>query len=76
MGQLDQTFEADVNYETRELAWELQQARPDCQRIRLFLENAADLRAALRIADIKEADILRKPALKILHLEKYLTAPA
>lgn len=76
MGQLDQAFDADVNYETRELAWELQQTRPDCQRVRLFLENAADLRAALRIANIKEAEVLKKPAFKTLHLEKYLTVSA
>lgn len=63
------------SYETRELAWELQQPHPDQQRIRLFLENNADLRAALRIARIAEKELLRKPGLKSLQLHRRLEAP-
>ncbi|HEX2753328.1 MAG TPA: hypothetical protein VHP34_09575 [Alphaproteobacteria bacterium] len=73
MGKLDTDFNAEAeSYETRELAWELQQAQPDQQRIRMFLENQADLRQALKIADINEKELLRKPALKPLQLQRHL----
>lgn len=71
MGQLDKTFNTE-SYETRELAWELQQSHPDQGRVRLFLEQEADLRSALRMANIAEADIVKKPALRSLHLERHL----
>jgi hypothetical protein len=71
MGQLDKTFNGE-SYETRELAWELQQPHPDQGRVRFFLEQEADLRAALRMANIEERDILKKPALRPLHLQKRL----
>ncbi len=71
MGQLDKTFNSE-SYETRELAWELQQSHPDQGRVRLFLEQEADLRSALRMANIAEADIVKKPALRSLHLERHL----
>jgi hypothetical protein len=69
MGQLDKTGDS---YETRELAWELQQDHPDVQRIKFFLDSEADLRAAMRIADIQMKDLLKKPALKQLRLQKLL----
>ena len=73
MGKLDAEFNAGAeSYETRELAWELQQNQPDQQRIRMFLENQADLREALKIAEIDEQEVLRKPALKPLQLQKHL----
>lgn len=59
-------------YETRELAWELQQSHPDQQRIRFLLENEADLKAALRISKLKPEDVLKKPALKPLQLQRHL----
>jgi hypothetical protein len=71
MGQLDTEY-MDDSYETRELAWELQQHRPDQQRIRIFLEQEADLRRALRLANLQEKDLTRHPMLKSLHLEKHL----
>jgi hypothetical protein len=64
MGQLE-TADAD-SYETRELAWELQQAHPDQQRIKFFLDNAADLRSALRMANMAERDLMKRPALRPL----------
>lgn len=73
MAQLDTDVQHE-SYETRELAWELQQPHPDQQRIRLFLENNADLRAALRIARIAEKELLRKPGLKSLQLHRHLEA--
>ncbi len=71
MGQLDKTFTGE-SYETRELAWELQQPHPDQQRIRFLLDTEADLRMALRLANIGEKDILKRPALRPLQLQKYL----
>lgn len=65
MGHLDTAPEND-SYETRELAWELQQAHPDQQRIRFFLDNAACLRSALRMANLAEQDLLKRPALRPL----------
>ena len=71
MGQLDKTLDADT-YETRELAWELQQNNPDQQRIKFFLENAACLRSACRLAKIAEKDLLKRPSLRSLQLQKFL----
>ena len=71
MGQLDNSFTAE-SYETRELAWELQQPHPDQQRIRFLLETEADLRMALRLANIGEKDILKRPALRPLQLQRFL----
>jgi|GEM_PF-1285537 len=77
MGQYDPTFQTDADsYETRELAWELQQEHPDQMRIRLFLENAADLRAALKLAKLEERDLLKKPGLKPLQLQRHLQTQA
>ena len=73
MGQLDVTFTGE-NYETRELAWELQQPHPDQQRIRYLLDTEADLRMALRLANIGEKEILKRPALRPLQLQRYLGA--
>jgi len=73
MGQLDVTFTGE-NYETRELAWELQQPHPDQARIRYLLDTEADLRMALRLANIGEKEILKRPALRPLQLQRYLGA--
>jgi hypothetical protein len=71
MGQLDKDFDTDC-YETRELAWELQQQHVDQQRIKLLLENGADLKGALKLAKIELRDILKKPSLKPLQLQRHL----
>jgi hypothetical protein len=70
MGQLDRS--TTESYETRELAWELQQEHPDTQRIKFLLDGAADLRVAMRIADLQMKDLLKKPALRQLRLQKLL----
>lgn len=70
MGQLDRT--ATDSYETRELAWELQQGHPDVQRIKFLLDNQGDLRAAMRIANIQMKDLLKNPALRQLKLQRLL----
>ncbi|MBI1215706.1 MAG: hypothetical protein GC185_07805 [Alphaproteobacteria bacterium] len=71
MSSLENTFNAE-SYETRELAWELQQPNPDQQRIKIFLEQEADLRTALQIANMSEKDVMKNPALKPLQLHKRL----
>lgn len=73
MGQIDTTF-ATESYETRELAWELQQSHPDQQRIRFLLENEANLPRALLLSKLRMEDILKKPALRQLQLQNRLEA--
>jgi predicted DNA binding CopG/RHH family protein len=70
MGQLDRTNVE--SYETRELAWELQQDHPDAQRIKFFLDEQADLRVAMRLANIQMKDLLKKPSLRQLKLQRLL----
>lgn len=70
MGQLDRSN--TESYETRELAWELQQEHPDTQRIKFLLDGQGDLRAAMRIAGIQMKDLMKKPALRALRLQKLL----
>jgi hypothetical protein len=70
MGQLDRS--AADSYETRELAWELQQDHPDTLRIKYLLDGQADLRAAMRLANIQMKDLMKKPELRQLRLQKLL----
>ncbi len=70
MGQLDRS--SIDSYETRELAWELQQDKPDTQRIKFLLDSQADLRAAMRLGNLQMKDLMRKPELRQLRLQKLL----
>ncbi|MDE1151427.1 MAG: hypothetical protein PW788_02725 [Micavibrio sp.] len=74
MGQLEKNFDSD-SFETRELAWELQQAHPDQQRIRYLIDAEADVRGALRLANLQEKDLLKRPSLRSLQLQKHLHEP-
>lgn len=65
MASLETETEND-NYETRELAWEIQQPHPDQQRIKFFLEDGACLRSALRMANMAERDLMKRPQLRPL----------
>ncbi len=59
--------------ETEELAWELQQPKPDTLRIKWLIEDrGADVAGALALADLKMEDLQKKPALRPLHLEKHI----
>jgi hypothetical protein len=59
--------------DTEELTWELQQKKPDMQRIRWLVEDMqADVRTALRRAKLNENDLLKNPQLRALGLQKYL----
>lgn len=71
MAQTDIALE-NLDYQTRELSWELQQPHPDQQRIRMFLEQDADLRLAMAAANLHATDLLKKPAFKPLQLQRYL----
>lgn len=66
MARLDTTADLD-SYETRELAWELQQPHPDEQRIKFFVEHEACVKSALRLANMAEKDLLKRPSLRSLH---------
>jgi hypothetical protein len=73
MGQIDTSFGADC-YETRELAWELQQEYKDRDRIKFLMDSGADLRSAMRIAHVDADQLVKNPILKPLQLQKHLHA--
>ena len=73
MGRLDNSFGSD-SYETRELAWELQQGYADQERIKFLLDTGADLRSALLMAKINPRDLFKNPHLKPLQLQKRFEA--
>ena len=65
---------SDVSSETKELAWELQQEKPDTYRIKWLIDDmGADVTYALAQANLKNEDLMRKPLLRPLGLQKYLT---
>ncbi|MCC7038509.1 MAG: hypothetical protein IT560_14565 [Alphaproteobacteria bacterium] len=66
MARLD-THADPESYETRELAWELQQPHPDEQRIKFFVEHEACVKSALKLANMAEKDLLKRPSLRVLH---------
>jgi hypothetical protein len=71
MGTVHDSF-ADASAETRELAWELKQDHPDQMRIRFLIDNQADLKMALSLADLRIEQISKMPVLRQMHLEKIL----
>lgn len=71
MGQID-TLESALSYETRELAWELQQQHIDQERIRYLMDQGADLKAALGLAHIEPATLTKNPTFRQLQLQKHL----
>ncbi len=70
MGQLETV---DTTYETRELAWELQQPIPTSSESSFSSITPPDLRSALRMANMAEKDLMKRPALRPLvarHLKR------
>jgi len=66
----------DLSTETKELAWELSQEKPDTHRIEWLLQDCqADLSAALKQAKIKEEFLTKSPTLRPLQLQKRLRHP-
>lgn len=58
--------------DTDELAWELQQQRPDTHRIAWLIQDmGADIAEAMRKANLKREDLLRNPLLRPF-LKKHL----
>ncbi len=72
MGHLDTAVIDDECYETRELTWELQQKHADPQRIKFLIEQGADVARALSFARIQEKDIMKRPELRQLQLQRHL----
>lgn len=62
----------DLDYETRELAWELSQPRVDGTRVRFLMETGASLPRALEAAHLRPADVLKNPQLRHLQLQRHL----
>jgi len=59
--------------DTDELAWELQQPRPDTHRIKWLVEDMrADVSTALARANIDESALTKNPLLRPLGLQKHL----
>lgn len=71
MAKLDMTVE--ISSETNELAWELQQEKPDTHRIKWLLDDMhADLPGAIKQAHLDERKLLKNPLLRPLQLQKHL----
>lgn len=68
MGTFD-TAAADMlelDYETRELVWELSQPRIDSTRVRFLIETGASVPQALQAAHLQPADVMKNPQLRPL----------
>ncbi|MCE9506704.1 MAG: hypothetical protein K8R48_00095 [Alphaproteobacteria bacterium] len=67
------TLPDTISSETAELAQELQQEKPDHHLIEwLINDRAADLFRAMKQAHLEEKDLLKKPQLRLLCLQRYL----
>lgn len=72
MSTIDTTSTENENYETRELAWELQQQNPDAHRVKFLIDQEANIHAAMLLAKMQEKDLLKKSSLRHLKLQRYL----
>lgn len=58
----------DVSPDTKELAWELMQEKPDVHRIQWLIQDCqADLPVALKQAKLEESALLKNPLFRPLH---------
>lgn len=73
MNHLDAPKDNQESYETRELTWELQQKHADTQRIKFLIEQGADIKHALHLAKIQEKDLMKRPELRPLQLQKHFS---
>ena len=75
MIQLDSPSAIEISPDTEELALELGQPKIDHYRIKWLIEDCgADVGRALILAHLKEQDLLKRPALRPLGLQRYLRA--
>lgn len=73
MAKLDFPAVGTVSSVTLELAVELQQEKPDRNLIKWLINDMeADLSYAMMQAHVGEDDLLKKPQLRLLHLQRYL----
>jgi hypothetical protein len=73
MMQLDSSPVREISPDTEELALELGQPKIDPFRIKWLIEDCgADVGRALILAHLKEQDLLKRPALRPLGLQRYL----
>lgn len=62
-----------IDSASEELAWELQQEKPDVFRIRWLVEDGgADVAGVLARINMKPEDLKRRPTLRPLGLQKYM----
>ncbi|MBI3441718.1 MAG: hypothetical protein HY052_07985 [Proteobacteria bacterium] len=73
MAKLELQSADNVSSVTLELAMELQQEKPDRNLVTWLINDMeADLTHAMMRAHLEEEDLLKKPQLRALHLQKYL----
>ena len=73
MMQLDSPTASGISADTEELAMELTEKKIDTYRVRWLIEDrGADVMSALTLAHLKEQDLLKRPALRPLGLQRYL----
>jgi hypothetical protein len=73
MIHLDSPSPVEISADTEELALELEQPRIDRGRVKWLIEDrGADVGRAMILAHLKEQDLLKRPALRPLGLQKYL----
>lgn len=76
MMQLDTPSVREISPDTEELALELGQQRIDPFRVKWLIEDrGADVGRAMILAHLKEQDLLKRPALRPLGLQRYLHRP-
>ena len=65
----------ETSLETEELAWELQQDKPDTHRIKWLVHDMkANVLDAMQRAHLREEDLVKRPALRALQLQQHLHA--
>jgi hypothetical protein len=73
MMQTDLPSTPDISPDTAELALELSKEKVDrCSVMWLIEDRGADVGRAMILAHLKEQDLLKRPALRPLGLQKYL----
>jgi len=73
MMHVDSLPTAEISPDTQELARELGQPKVDSYLVKWLIEDrGADVGRAMILAHLKEQDLLKRPALRPLGLQRYL----